>query len=266
MNGKVITITKKSIKLPRHKPGRVKGAAGRVLVVGGSEDYTGAVYLAGMAALRSGADSVLVLAPSKVSWAINALTPDLVTKKLPGEYLRLSHWKIIQPALKTADVILIGNGAGIKLETQKLMRKIMATWPGLKVVDADAVKALRHNKISNTIITPNKKELAILEKNNNIQTLLLKNNVLLIKEMPAKVIAKGKTAVNKNINSLFTKAGVGDVLAGLAAGFLAQNKDLWRAAINATYFAGLIGEILLKKKKGYFYLASEMISEIKKIL
>lgn len=244
----------------------VKGAAGRVLVVGGCEDYVGAVYLAGLAALRSGADSVLVMAPAKVSWAINALTPDLVTKKLPGNYLRLGHWESIQPGLKTADVILIGNGAGMKPETQKLLRKIMAERPGLKVVDADAIKALRHNQISNAIITPNKKELVILKKNNNIQTLLSQNNVLLIKGSPAQIISKSRTAVNKNIGSFLTKAGVGDVLAGLAAGFLAQNKNLWQSAINATYFAGLIGKILLKKKKGYFYLASEMIPEIKKIL
>lgn len=266
MKNKVVVITRKLIKLPEHKPSKIKGSAGRVLVVGGSEDYVGAVYLTGLAALRSGADSVLVMAPAKVSWAINTLTPDLVTKKLSGQYLRLAHWKPIQSTLKNADVLLIGNGTGVKPETQKLLKKIMAVWPGLKVVDADAVKVLRHNQISNAIITPNKKELTILEKNNNIQTLLSKNNVLLIKDIPAKVIAKGKTAINKNINSLFTKAGVGDVLAGLAAGFLAQNRDLWRAAINATYFAGQIGEILIKKKRGCFYLASEMIPEIKKIL
>jgi NAD(P)H-hydrate epimerase len=266
MKGKVIAITKKLIKLPEHKPSKVKGAAGRVLVVGGSEDYAGAVYLAGMAALRSGADSVLIMAPTKVSWAINALTPDLVTKKLSGEYLRLVHWKQIQPALKTADVVLIGNGAGIKPETQKLLRKIMAEWMGLKVVDADAIKALRHNQISNAIITPNKKEFAFLKKNNNIQTLLSQNNVLLTKGGPAQVVSKTRTVVNKNTGSFLTKAGVGDVLVGLAAGFLAQSENLWQSAINTTYFAGLIGEILLKKKKGHFYLASEMIPEIKKVL
>ena len=48
----------------------------RVLVVGGSEEYSGAVYLAGIAALRSGAESVIVMAPEKVAWALNALSPD----------------------------------------------------------------------------------------------------------------------------------------------------------------------------------------------
>jgi NAD(P)H-hydrate epimerase len=262
----VITITKKIVQLPKHKPFKTKGEAGRVLVIGGSRDYVGAVYLAAMAALRSGADSVLVTAPSKVSWAINALTPDLVTRKLDGDYLRLSHWKVVKPYLKSADVVLVGNGAGQKPETQKLIRKIMAEWSGLKVVDADAIKALKGNKINNALITPNKKELLILKKNNNIRTLLDRNNLLLVKGVPAEVIAKNKIAVNKNINPCFTKAGIGDVLAGLAAGFLGQSRNLWQSGINATYFAAQIEEILMKKKRNYSYLASEMIPLINKTL
>jgi len=63
-----------------------------------------------------------------------------------------------------------------------------------------------------------------------------------------------------------SKAGTGDVLAGLTAGFLAQSKNLIQSAINAAYYNGLIGDILLKKKKGFTYLASDMVEEIKKIL
>ncbi len=62
-----------------------------------------------------------------------------------------------------------------------------------------------------------------------------------------------------------TKGGTGDVLAGLCAGFLAQSKDSMQSAINASYFNKKIGDILLKKKKGFTYLASDMVSEIKRI-
>ena len=63
-----------------------------------------------------------------------------------------------------------------------------------------------------------------------------------------------------------TKGGTGDVLAGLAAGFLAQSKDLLQSAVNAAYYNGLIGDILLKRKKGFTYLASDMVGEIKRVL
>ena len=69
---------------------------------------------------------------------------------------------------------------------------------------------------------------------------------------------------NKTGNPGMTKAGTGDVLAGLCAGYLAQSHDLFQSAVNGTYFNGLIGDILLKKKKGFTYLASDMVDEIQK--
>ena len=79
-------ISKKDIKLPLRKKTAKKGDNGRVLVIGGSKEYTGAAALAGLAALRSGADWVTVAAPEKVAWAVNCLSADLVTVKLKGDY------------------------------------------------------------------------------------------------------------------------------------------------------------------------------------
>ena len=62
-----------------------------------------------------------------------------------------------------------------------------------------------------------------------------------------------------------TRGGTGDVLAGLCAGFLAQSKNLLQSAKNAAYINGMIGDILLKKKRGFTYLASDMVEEIKKM-
>ena len=72
------TLTWKDIKLKEHKKDAHKGDKGRVLIIGGSEEYIGCVVFAGLAALRSGCDVVTIAAPEKVAWAINALTPDLI--------------------------------------------------------------------------------------------------------------------------------------------------------------------------------------------
>ncbi len=65
-------ITKSQIKLPKRKKDSHKGQNGLVLAVGGSENYAGAVALAGLAALRSGRlrqelpqDKLLLLFPKK---------------------------------------------------------------------------------------------------------------------------------------------------------------------------------------------------------
>ena len=70
----------KKITSKRKKTSR-KGDNGYILVVGGSELYPGALALAGLGALRVGCDKVTVAAPEKIAWAINCITPDLITKK-----------------------------------------------------------------------------------------------------------------------------------------------------------------------------------------
>ena len=251
------------MKVSKNTPRGQKGENGRVLVVGGSKEYSGSVYLAAMAAARSGADSVMVMAPEKVAWAINALSPDLVTKKLKGRYLNASHRAEILHQLETADVLLIGNGAGVKPQTARLICSIVKTWQGLKVVDADAIKALKDNLVQNAILTPNPNEYRLLQEHNNLPALLEKNNVILIKGRPVKVLSYEETTL-KNIDLCLTKAGIGDIIAGLAAGFLAQSKNLRQSAIDASRTVSEIGARAIKKR-GRFYMASDLLGEVEKL-
>ena len=47
------SVRRTGLKLPKRKPDSHKGQNGRVLVVGGSEDFVGAPALAGLAATRA---------------------------------------------------------------------------------------------------------------------------------------------------------------------------------------------------------------------
>lgn len=283
-------ITKSQIKLPKRKSDSHKGDNGLVLAVGGSEDFVGAAALAGMAALRSGCDLVKIIAPEKAAWAINALSPDLVTMKLKDSCFKPRHFNAIKKSMEKFDVLLIGNGIGLNKETKKFCRKTIKSIKNLKVIDADAIKSISMNDAENSIITPHSKELeyflinskikkSIINKINNTkkiqeksqlikkitQKFLNKSNIILLKGKIDTIISKNKIFCNKTGNAGMTKGGTGDVLAGLCAGFLAQSKDILQSAINAAYFNGLIGDILLKKKKGFTYLASDMAEEIKGI-
>ena len=71
-------------KMMERKKTAHKGENGYLLIIGGSEEYVGAVILAGIAALRAGCDSVTIAAPEKVAWAINRYSPDLITYKIKG--------------------------------------------------------------------------------------------------------------------------------------------------------------------------------------
>ena len=107
------------------------------------------------------------------------------------------------------------------------------------------------------------KKSIIIKK--SIKKFLDKNNVVLLKGKIDIIISKDKIFFVKGGNPGMTRGGTGDVLAGLCAGFLAQSKDLIQSAINASYFNKKIGDILLKKKKGFTYLASDMVEEIKRL-
>ena len=282
-------LTKKDIKIPKRNSKSHKGDNGKVLVIGGSKDYVGAVALAGLAALRSGADWVTVAVPEKVGWAISALTLDLVVKKYKGDYFSLKNSSEIIKLSNGFDAVLIGNGIGVNIETKKFIKKIIKN-KKLKVIDADGIKSSSIDIVGDSIITPHNKELEIFLLNSNIdkktikkiineksiikksklikknlKKFLNKNNVILLKGEVDAIISKDKIKLNKTGNAGMTKAGTGDVLAGLCVGFLAQSRDLFQSAVNAAYFNGLIGDILLKKKKGFTYLASDMVDEIKKL-
>jgi len=254
------------MKLKKHKKGSRKGDNGRVLIIGGSKDYAGALALAGIAALRSGCDWVTVAAPEKSAWAVNCLSADLVTKKFSGEYFSSKHVKAVVKLAENFDVVLIGNGIGLK--SKGFVKSVIKKLSKIKlVIDADALKVVRLQDLKNCVLTPHKKEFEILLKNSGVKELkkVLGNNVVLLKGPVDKIISRTKTKLNKTGNEGMSKAGTGDVLAGLTAGFISQGYSLFDSAYYAAYFNGKTGD-MLKKKKGYSFLASDLAEDVKKVI
>ncbi|MFH0875503.1 MAG: NAD(P)H-hydrate dehydratase [archaeon] len=249
-----------------------KGENGKVLIVGGSEDYTGALILAGIAAYRTGVDIVTIAAPEKVAWAINSYSPDIITKKLLGKELDITHSKEIIDLSLSFDAVLIGNGLGIKKDfVNKLVRSINLP----KVIDADAIKVTNISLIKNSIITPHIKEFEFLFQNSiqkkeflpdinqNIKEMqkVMNDNVVLLKGIEDIVFSSNIIHKNKTGHNSMTVGGTGDILAGLCAGFLAQSKDLIESAKFAAFVNGRAGESMFKQK-GYSYMASDMLNEL----
>ena len=258
-------------RIKKHKKTSHKGDNGRVLIIGGSKDYVGALALAGLAAMRSGCDWVTVAAPQKVAWAVNCLSADLVTKKVKGDYFTAKHVKEILALAKNFDAVLIGNGLGTRETTKKFVKNVVKRINKPLVIDADAIKALGIKDIKNSIITPHKGELNIFLKNSRIKTRKelqkkLNSNVVLLKGPVDLIITKSTVYYNRTGNEGMTKAGTGDVLAGLCAGFVSQGYTSVQSAVNSAYINGKTGDLLLKKKKGYTFLASDIVEDIKKVM
>ena len=250
-----------------------KGENGRVLVVGGSKDYIGAPAFAAMAALRTGVDIVTVCAPEKVAWTINSYTPDLITKKFLGDELNLTHTKEIVGLAEKHDVLVIGNGLGQNKEfVLRLLRDISKPL----VIDADAIKVLPLDAVSNALLTPHTKEFEILYNNTvkkfpfsekdmdaNLKNLqqFIGNNVILLKRPVDIIFSKEKKQLNKSGHNSMTVGGTGDILAGICAGYIAQGATLYEAAVQAAMVNGKLGEYMFKWK-GYGYTAYDMVQEL----
>ncbi len=268
------------------RKGAKKGENGKLLIIGGSEDYAGAVALAGLAALRAGCDTVTIAAPTKVAWYINQITPDLITKKIPGQYFAVKHVKELIRLTDHFDAVLLGPGLTRKADrfAAAFVKKCQIPL----VVDADALKPMSFKDFTNTLVTPHFTELEMMLTNSkkdflfpklkqgnakeqgdilqgNLRYFLTNKNVLLLKGATDVVISRNRMGFNRTGNPGMAKAGTGDILAGLAAGFLAKTGELYKSAIAAAYINGLMGDLLLKKKKGYSFIASDILEDLGKI-
>lgn len=264
-----------------------KGENGYALVIGGSEEYVGAVVLAGLAALRAGCDSVTIAAPEKVAWAVHQYTPDLITHKVKGSSFNIKNAKEMIKYADLFDAVLIGNG--ITRKADKFCQHFIKKSQKLKVIDADALRSLSFKEFNNSIITPHEGELETMLVNSNKDFLIPKlkianakekaeilqgnlryflqnDNVLLLKGATDIIISKNKIIYNRTGNQGMTKAGTGDILAGLAVGFLAKTKDLFKSAVAASYINGFVGDLQLKKKKGYSFIASDILEDLEKVV
>ena len=261
-------ISKKDLRFPSRKKTSHKGENGRLLVIGGSHEYSGAVALAGMAAYRTGCDWVTLAVPEKVGVAVSSIYPDLVVKKYHGDDFCASRAKDILKFEKSFDAVLIGNGIGMHAKT--FCKKFVAESTKPLVIDADAIKSIRLQDVDNAILTPHKGEFAMLLKNSRLNEdnyrKYLGNNIIILKGPADQIITKDNILYNKTGNAGMTKAGTGDVLAGICAGYLAQGLSPIQAAINATFINGFVGDKLLKERKGcYSFVASDILGDLKKV-
>jgi NAD(P)H-hydrate epimerase len=253
----------KKRKLASHK-----GENGIVLVVGGSELYVGAPIFAALAALRSGVDLAIIAAPKLVSMVANVYSPDIISAKLSGRFLKLKHMKEISKFVKKSDCIIIGNGAGLNKSTKQLIRKI-AKIDKPKVIDADALDAVKGIDVKNCVLTPHQGEFKDLygEKGNEkiVKKHARKDRIILLKGH-IDLISDGKKVIKiKGGNPGMSVGGTGDVLTGLVAGLIAQGEPLLKAAVKASKINKKAGDIMFRKK-GYGLLASDLLEVVPGLL
>ena len=243
------------------KPGEKshKGENGKVLIIGGSEKYHGAVLLATEAASKI-VDLVYVSSTD----ANNKLAMKMKSKY--SDFIALERQEAIMQAGKV-DAVLIGPGWGVNSENEEFLNNLLKKYPRQKfILDAAALKMVDKNLLNkNIIITPHAGEFRALFG----VTAGWAAAKRLAKRSECTIVFKGKTDYvcdkfqdkeNSTGNAGMTKGGTGDVLAGLTTGLAAQN-DNFLAASAGVFINGLAGDRLAKRVARY-YSASDLVREI----
>ena len=236
-----------------------KGIGGEVLVIGGGP-YQGAPYLAGLGALRAGADIVRIASP------VFEPVPDLIFERLEGEKIGEEHIERLIALAKRADVVVCGNGLGI--ESHAVVTAV-APYCKRAVFDAEALRLPLPVAQEATIYTPHAGEFtritgktlpadtlgrAYVARDAGIKgTVLLKGHI--------DVITDGtRVRFNRTGDPAMTVGGTGDVLAGIA-GALLVHLPAFDAACIAAYVNGRAGEQVAAERGGGM-LASDLVDRI----
>lgn len=260
---------------PKRDPWSHKGQFGYVLIIAGSEQYSGSPIFNGIAALRSGADLITIVGPKRAMDIAASFLPDIITYPLDEE-LGLKHVPKILDLAKNFHSLIIGCGLNRSKETYQAIKEIIKNIDLPMVIDAEAVRAIAEQKeiVKNkkVIITPHTEEFRILtgeklsseieDRKEKVKKWAAQLKTVILLKGHIDVSSDGeKVALNKTGSSFMTKGGFGDTLTGICGALLARKTKPFEAAQAAAYINGRAGEIACKKY-GEGVLASDIFEFI----
>ncbi|MBQ8476053.1 NAD(P)H-hydrate dehydratase, partial [bacterium] len=269
--------------LPKRNQNSHKGTYGHVLNIAGSTSFPGAAYLSSIAALKVGAGYCMLASCSDVTNIVASNSPDITYLDLGQSQYGTIPKEAVKyvSAIANYDVVSIGCGlnlvGGASEFAINFLKKNKNSYTPI-IIDADAINsmaALKYfNSPLNSIITPHPAELSRLM---GISVSEIQQNrakwaweasrefdcIVLLKGHETVIsVPNGRIFINHTGNSALSKAGSGDVLTGMIAGFCAQGLSLENAACVAVFIHGLAGELAAKNLSEYSVLATDLIKYI----
>ncbi|MDR2550916.1 MAG: NAD(P)H-hydrate dehydratase [Desulfobulbus sp.] len=263
-----------------------KGSNGHLLVLAGSSGKTGAALLCGQGALRSGAGLVTFAVPGDLNPIFETAVAETMSVPLPASngFLSIDDYPQIEVLCAGKNGIVLGPGIGTEPETRELVLRLYGTYDGPMVIDADALSILAahpdllRNPPGPRIFTPHPGEMARLLGTSveTVQADRLKAAqwlnasgadrrppMITVLKGPGTVVATtgGAWAINASGNPGMATGGMGDVLAGIIGGLLAQGHDPWQAACFGVHLHGLAADRLAAGRP-YGYTATEVARQL----
>lgn len=264
--------------------GSYKNKRGHVLIVAGSRDYSGAAVLAGNAAIHSGVGLATIMTPRSCQPVVaSRVDPEVMVRggseTDSGAFAAEAIADIAEFA-GNIDLIAVGPGLSSSDEsTKRFVRRLVEERTTPIIIDADALNCLAPWNIHGSlelplILTPHDGEFARLtgtqEKlsyDDRIETarqFAIEHDLILLLKGERSIVAEpsGRVVINPTGGPGTGKAGNGDTLTGIMAGFAAQavkmGVGLFETTAAALYLAGLAGEIASERLGDRIMSASDV--------
>ena len=250
-------------KLSRDKDS-YKGQNGKIGVIGGSIDYSGAPALSAEATLRTGTDLTKILTSREIQDVIRSYSENLIVEGYKTQYFGTEAEEKALNLLKWSDATVIGPG--LSSPGKVTLRNIAETDTPL-VVDAEAIDPISRAEPENAVFTPHEKEAEVLKQRYGS----LKN---FSEETGATVVLKGKIDEIYTPENFYridtgdptmTVGGTGDVLTGTIASLIGQGLEISEAARLGAWINGKAGE-LAAEEYGNGAVATDIVEKIPQVI
>lgn len=257
---------------------------GLMVVIGGSDFYSGSPALVSLAGFKAGVDMVRVIAPKRAADIIASFSPILAAYPIPNSHIMQGDLATLLSLTQGAKEVsrgnvsvVIGGGMGRSPETLETALQYLSQLDIPAVVDGDAIHAVAKNldilKGKQFLLTPNTFELTLLggrdirslpqeDRIQEVQAVAQRLGTTLLVKVKTDIISDGTDILLNDTGSPYmSKGGAGDTLAGIAGALLARGAGAMNAAAGAAYINGKAGELAAKRMKESL-VATDIIDSI----
>lgn len=271
----------------KHYPKRTKDSYknlnGKVFIIAGSKNMSGAAVLSARAAYRAGAGFITVATVKQNRSALIKAVPEalILDIKSSNGCLNGESLKQIKTYLKQnpQDVILAGCGLG---KGAQIILNLLKAVNLPAVIDADGLNYIAKAGVENLkglscILTPHEGEIKRLlgkipfDKNTAAKNIsALSGAVCLLKGPNTQVCLGSLKNINTSGNEGLAKAGSGDVLSGVIAALWAKliksgltaQSSMFAAACLGVFLHGAAADYCVEKISKESLMASDVISAL----
>ena len=254
-----------------------KGDYGRLLLLGGTYPYGGAIIMAALAAVKSGAGLVTVGTDRENISALHSHLPEAMAFALQDQQL-------LKEQLEKAEVVLLGPGLGDDAFGEDLVKRVFAKLRQnqILIVDGGALTILARTSLSfpsnQLILTPHQKEweklsgIAIENQKESTTASALtsfpQGTILVEKGSATRIWQVGQSdCYQLQVGGPYqATGGMGDTLAGMIAGFAGQfgQASLYERVIVSTHLHSAIAQELSQEQ--YVVLPTEISNYLPEVM